>query len=435
MYRMTEMLLFLAATLATASASIYTDYYCPISPNHTMCIYQGLSSRCGQGSYGGYLTETEKKTIVDTHNVLRLRIANGQEHQGAPGPQPPASDMQLLEWDDELANIAQMWADQCVFEHDLNRDTVRFNVGQNIFQSEGGVPWEEAIYSWYSEVEFFDKNLVDNFINDKVTDHYSQIVWGNTRFIGCGKRTYPQKHRQYTYRYKRDVPSKVDISSLQIDKESSTGEIEENLRQPRKIYSGQYVNQVQHNQYYSHSQNYHDNSNDDQWKAYNASLYQYFEKYKSSLLHKGDYLKQLEEYKKYLDQLQQFNGNPHSFEESSKQFYDLQNKYETYKNIHDRQLYYEKKLKTLQANKKKLNPVISKHYSFTTAYPVIAGVEHEYYVCNYGPTGNFPGARMYTKGQNTCSGLCQDPMTTLYYPALEQQNDPILSLLYSSQKK
>lgn len=42
--------------------------------------------------------------------------------------------------------------------------SVRFNVGQNIFQSEGGVPWEEAIYSWYSEVEFFDKNLVDNFM-------------------------------------------------------------------------------------------------------------------------------------------------------------------------------------------------------------------------------------------------------------------------------
>ena len=32
--------------------------------------------------------------------------------------QPPATDMYKLKWNDELATLAQRWADQCVWEHD-----------------------------------------------------------------------------------------------------------------------------------------------------------------------------------------------------------------------------------------------------------------------------------------------------------------------------
>ena len=51
--------------------------------------------------------------MVEAHNVLRSRVATGAEARGAPGPQPPAADMKELVWDDELAAVAQRWAEQC----------------------------------------------------------------------------------------------------------------------------------------------------------------------------------------------------------------------------------------------------------------------------------------------------------------------------------
>ena len=36
-----------------------------------------------------------------------------------------ASDMLSLEWDEELARGAQLWADQCIFQHDSN-DVCRY---------------------------------------------------------------------------------------------------------------------------------------------------------------------------------------------------------------------------------------------------------------------------------------------------------------------
>ena len=61
----------------------------------------------------------EKRIVVDIHNRYRSRVASGQEARGAPGPQRPAANMLELTWDDELEFIAQTWADQCQFGHNL----------------------------------------------------------------------------------------------------------------------------------------------------------------------------------------------------------------------------------------------------------------------------------------------------------------------------
>jgi hypothetical protein len=58
--------------------------------------------------------------------------------------------MMSLSWDDELAAGAQLWATQCSFAHDANRNVCRFKVGQNLFiaGSQGGTPvvnWQAAI--------------------------------------------------------------------------------------------------------------------------------------------------------------------------------------------------------------------------------------------------------------------------------------------------
>ena len=62
-----------------------------------MCMYCGIGSHCIEVQ-DNVLDEASKNEILDKHNELRARVANGQE----PG-QPSAANMKKLKWDDELA--------------------------------------------------------------------------------------------------------------------------------------------------------------------------------------------------------------------------------------------------------------------------------------------------------------------------------------------
>jgi hypothetical protein len=62
----------------------------------------------------------EKQTILEEHNIARQLLAMGKVTG-----QPAARNMREMVWDEELARIAQRWADQCMPEHDLRR-----NVGE-----------------------------------------------------------------------------------------------------------------------------------------------------------------------------------------------------------------------------------------------------------------------------------------------------------------
>lgn len=62
-------------------------------------------------------------------------MALGKEKRGLPGPQPSAANMNALIWDDNLAEVAQRWADQCTFQHDLCRQDreYKYNFSKFIF--------------------------------------------------------------------------------------------------------------------------------------------------------------------------------------------------------------------------------------------------------------------------------------------------------------
>ncbi|XP_067000237.1 venom allergen 5 isoform X2 [Anabrus simplex] len=77
--------------------------------------------------------------------------------------------MMEMSWDDELAHIAQRWANQCQGEdHDTCRDVKRFHVGQNMAQ-EGDMELKfeanhaDLINMWYDEVVYVDSSLVDSY--------------------------------------------------------------------------------------------------------------------------------------------------------------------------------------------------------------------------------------------------------------------------------
>ena len=56
-----------------------------------------------------YNSQAVKDAIVDKHNELRAKVANGKEKRGVNGRQPKASNMRKLVWNDELAEVAQRY--------------------------------------------------------------------------------------------------------------------------------------------------------------------------------------------------------------------------------------------------------------------------------------------------------------------------------------
>ena len=156
-----------------------------------------------------------KQSLLDLHNDLRRRVAKGEEKG-----QPPAADMNELVWSDDLADIAQGWANQCdcVFQerevypcfHEPTGGRDRSPVpgrsgGQNIaWGLYGGqlTDWVSRARGWYDEVFDFNATQVDRWVGSEggpVIGHYTQFVWANTKQVGCGIIT--SRKFSYTFHY------------------------------------------------------------------------------------------------------------------------------------------------------------------------------------------------------------------------------------------
>lgn len=137
---------------------------------HTAC----LSASANAQESG--VSAAEQTLILNSHNNFRSGVS------------PTSTDMIKMTWDDEVASIAQKWADNCVTSHDSNYHRFipgRLQSGQNLYMNYGAtkVTWDQAVTAWHSEVSLFTFGGSNTLLE---VGHYTQVVWAKSSKIGCG---------------------------------------------------------------------------------------------------------------------------------------------------------------------------------------------------------------------------------------------------------
>ncbi|KAF7255443.1 hypothetical protein EG68_08008 [Paragonimus skrjabini miyazakii] len=113
------------------------------------------------------ITEQDKQMLLQLHNAARAKILAGQVLG-----QPAAKYMPPMIWDDELAEKAQHWSNQCIAGHDskFDRNTTRWSwVGQNF----AGIKSVELGFTrWFEEYKSYNIYLPNC---TGVCGHYTQV--------------------------------------------------------------------------------------------------------------------------------------------------------------------------------------------------------------------------------------------------------------------
>ena len=114
------------------------------------------------------LTAEEQTQIITAHNKWRAKVKVGD-----------------IQWSDELAAEAQKWADYlakkgCKMKHSNSSN------GENIFWSNYESTPDEVVNDWASEIKYYRGGKIKSS-KVHIYGHYTQVVWSNTKYVGCGR--------------------------------------------------------------------------------------------------------------------------------------------------------------------------------------------------------------------------------------------------------
>ncbi|OEL29993.1 Pathogenesis-related protein 1A [Dichanthelium oligosanthes] len=107
--------------------------------------------------------------FLEAHNTLRAKY-----------------DVPPLRWSSKLARYARRWSSlrrfDCVMMHSPNSP-----YGENVFWGTGS-DWRaaDAVRSWATEGSYFDWRAQACYPG-QVCGHFTQLVWNDTEYVGCGR--------------------------------------------------------------------------------------------------------------------------------------------------------------------------------------------------------------------------------------------------------
>ena len=118
-----------------------------------------------QAQYPGWPPPQYSQAMLQAHNAVRAQV----------GVAP-------LVWSSQLAGVAQEWADRLLATNSFaHRPSNRY--GENLYTISGGMASPgDVIDAWVSEAQGY--NFSRNTCSG-VCGHYTQIVWRQTRAVGC----------------------------------------------------------------------------------------------------------------------------------------------------------------------------------------------------------------------------------------------------------
>jgi hypothetical protein len=113
--------------------------------------------------------------ITAAHNAVRCAVAR-----------PSGEPLAPLSWSSDLAAEAQRYAEQVVADN-CNLKHSKTEHGENIYGGTGKPTPEHVVGRWEREKSCFRYKFPDSC--SCTCGHYTQIVWSETRRVGCGKAT------------------------------------------------------------------------------------------------------------------------------------------------------------------------------------------------------------------------------------------------------
>lgn len=110
----------------------------------------------------------EAEECLDAHNKVRSKV-----------------DVPALVWSDELASYALQYAEKQSDHHQCAMVHSQGQYGENLFRGKGKrfTP-TDAVHSWAKEGHDYDLES-NSCTPGKVCGHYTQLVWADTKAVGC----------------------------------------------------------------------------------------------------------------------------------------------------------------------------------------------------------------------------------------------------------
>jgi pathogenesis-related protein 1 len=121
--------------------------------------------------------DPQAREFVAAHNAVRASVRAPAGYEGPWVPLPP------MEWSDDIAGVAQAWADhlhedgKCRLQHSDARLGENLAIGKDL-------SIDQAVKMWAAEGERYRFNPVYEF--EIPTGHYTQLVWRTSTRLGCG---------------------------------------------------------------------------------------------------------------------------------------------------------------------------------------------------------------------------------------------------------
>lgn len=145
---------------------------------------------CRHFKYSNASDNSEVKSVLNAEEIKVMLLQHNDFRRSVT---PSASNMRALSWDEKLANLAQAYANKCVFKHSVKTAMDPYGyiaesiyIGNERSQTFSNEEVARPVVSWCNESKFYDYNL-NRCRDQEICGHYTQAVWDKTYHLGCGR--------------------------------------------------------------------------------------------------------------------------------------------------------------------------------------------------------------------------------------------------------